>query len=75
MRSDVPVGAFLSGGIVSLAKEMNPHLKTFSVGFQREGYLKDLTYTSHLQQLISFSPIHPFTKYYHIISYLKFYFL
>ncbi|MCM3731179.1 asparagine synthase (glutamine-hydrolyzing) [Fictibacillus nanhaiensis] len=43
MRSDVPVGAFLSGGIdsssiVALAKEFNPKIKTFTVGFDREGY-------------------------------------
>ena len=43
MRNDVPIGAFLSGGIdssfiVSLAKEVNPKMKTFSVGFENKGY-------------------------------------
>ncbi|TCT17512.1 asparagine synthase (glutamine-hydrolysing) [Melghiribacillus thermohalophilus] len=43
MRSDVPVGSFLSGGIdstfiVALAREVNPAIQTFSVGFEREGF-------------------------------------
>lgn len=43
MRSDVPVGSFLSGGIdstiiASIAREINPDIKTFSVGFEQNGY-------------------------------------
>ncbi|PBB06475.1 asparagine synthase (glutamine-hydrolyzing) [Salimicrobium humidisoli] len=43
MRSDVEVGSFLSGGIdssliVAMARDIHPGLRTFSVGFEREGY-------------------------------------
>ncbi len=43
MRSDVPVGAFLSSGIdstavVALAREWNPDILTFTVGYDVDGY-------------------------------------
>lgn len=43
MQSDQKVGAFLSGGvdssaIVAFAKEVDPNIKTFTVGFERPGY-------------------------------------
>ncbi|MBO0869929.1 MAG: asparagine synthase C-terminal domain-containing protein, partial [Micromonosporaceae bacterium] len=43
MRSDVPVGAFLSSGIdstavVALAREVNPRIQTFTVGYDADGY-------------------------------------
>ncbi|GAA1790961.1 asparagine synthase (glutamine-hydrolyzing) [Luedemannella flava] len=43
MRADVPVGAFLSSGIdstavVALAREFNPNILTFTVGFDVPGY-------------------------------------
>ncbi len=43
MRAHVPVGAFLSSGIdstaiVAFAREVRPDLKTFTVGFDVEGY-------------------------------------
>jgi len=43
MRSDVPVGAFLSSGIdstamVALSREFNPKILTFTVGYDVPGY-------------------------------------
>lgn len=43
MRTDKQLGSLLSGGIdsslvVALAKEINPKLKTFTVGFEQQGF-------------------------------------
>jgi asparagine synthase (glutamine-hydrolysing) len=43
MRADVPVGSFLSSGIdstavVALAREFNPNILTFTVGYDVDGY-------------------------------------
>ncbi|HLR16024.1 MAG TPA: asparagine synthase (glutamine-hydrolyzing), partial [Bacillota bacterium] len=43
MQSEKKIGAFLSGGvdssaIVALAREVDPNIQTFTVGFEREGY-------------------------------------
>jgi len=43
LRADVPVGAFLSSGIdstaiVAFAREVNPEIPTFTVGFDVDGY-------------------------------------
>lgn len=43
MVADVPVGTFLSGGIDStiiatIASQLNPHIKSFTVGFDVPGY-------------------------------------
>jgi asparagine synthase (glutamine-hydrolysing) len=44
LRSDVPVGAYLSGGLDSsitsmlISRNFNTHLKTFSMGFQEDAF-------------------------------------
>ncbi|WP_415644454.1 asparagine synthase (glutamine-hydrolyzing) [Stackebrandtia soli] len=47
MRADVPVGAFLSSGIdstgvVALAREFNPNILTFTMGFDVPGHYNEL---------------------------------
>lgn len=70
--ADVPVGAFLSGGIdssvvVALAAGLNPQLKTFSVGFKDQPYFDETPYarlvaqkykTDHTELLLGNQDLH-----------------
>lgn len=49
LQSDVPIGAFLSGGLdssilVALASQMTKNLNTFSVGFKENSYFDESQY-------------------------------
>lgn len=71
MVADVPVGAFLSGGldssaIVAFAREMNPDIRCYTIaGAQEEGVVDDLPYArrvaAHLKVPLSIVEIDPRT--------------
>ena len=54
LMSDVPLGAFLSGGIDSglvvaaMAKAMDRPVRTFSIGFETEGWYSELPYAEQV---------------------------
>lgn len=56
LRSDVPFGAFLSGGLDSstivalMAEQMTSPVKTFSVGFDGEGVQDELPYAAQVAE-------------------------
>lgn len=61
MKDNLSIGSFLSGGIdssiiVALAKEINPNIKTFTVGFDVDGYseidlAKEIAYELNVENI------------------------
>lgn len=61
MKDNIPIGSFLSGGIdssiiVTLAKEINPDIKTFTAGFDVQGYneidfAKEIAYELNVENI------------------------
>lgn len=66
LRSDVPVGAFLSGGVDSssvvamMAEQVEEQFKTFSIGFEEEAFnelpfaqlVSELYHTEHITEVV-----------------------
>ncbi|MHC1707047.1 MAG: asparagine synthase (glutamine-hydrolyzing) [Bacteroidales bacterium] len=56
MIADVPVGAFLSGGldstaVVSVAAALHPNLETFSIGFTDDPYYNETRYAEEVARI------------------------
>ena len=70
LRSDVPLGAFLSGGldsgsIVTLASESTRSLRTFTIGFETDGYderalarsVAERAGSQHLERVVTYDDL------------------
>ena len=68
LMSDVPLGAFLSGGldsalvVAAMAKAMDRPVQTFSIGFEGEGWYSELPHARSSREALQRRPSHAHGK-------------